>query len=73
MITIHDLEFLRLMRENAEEKRSRRARRILALYLGDRKPSDKALEDYLSRCRVVEKIEADIEREIESQAMAASV
>ena len=70
---LKDIDFLNLMRRGLDDKRSRRARRLLALYIGKRTPSRKALDAYSVMCESVDIIDDDIRREIETQAMAASV
>ena len=70
---LNDIDFLNRMRSGLEAKRSRRARRLLALYIGKRTPSRKALDAYSVMCECVDIIDDDIRREIETQAMAASV
>lgn len=70
---LNDIDFLNRMRSGLEAKRCRRARRLLALYIGKRSPSQKQLDRYSVMCESVDIIDDDIRREIETQAMAASV
>lgn len=70
---LNDIDFLIIMRSGLEAKRNRRARRLLALYIGKRSPSQKQLDRYSVMCECVDIIDEDMRREIEMQAMAASV
>lgn len=70
---LNDIEFLNRMRSGLAAKRDRRARRLLALYIGKRSPAMKQLDRYSVMCECVDIIDEDIRREIETQAMAASV
>lgn len=70
---LNDIEFLNRMRAGLAAKRDRRARRLLALYLGKRSPAMRQLDCYSVMCECVDIIDEDIRREIETQAMAASV
>lgn len=70
---LKDIDFLNRMRIGLASKRDRRARRLLALYIGNRSPARKQLDSYSVMCECVDIIDEDIAREIETQAMAASV
>lgn len=73
MTILNDINFLANVKEKLDEKRNRRARRLLALYMAGRTPHWKQTEEYECLCRCVSQKDADIQREIETQAMAASV
>ena len=70
---LNDIEFMNRMRSGLAAKRDRRARRLLALYIGKRSPAMKQLDAYSVMCECVDIIDEDIRREIEAQAMAASM
>lgn len=66
---LKDIDFLNQMRAGLAAKRDRRARRLLALYLGKRSPAMKQLDAYSVMCLSVDNIDYICH---EMQTMAAS-
>lgn len=73
MTTLEDIDFLRRVAELQNKRRDRRARRLLALYIGGRRPSEVLLINYSILCECVTRCYRDLDSAIETQAMAASV
>lgn len=73
MTTLEDIDFLRRVAELQTKRRDRRARRLLTLYIGGRRPSEQLLINYSILCECVTRCYRDLDDAIEVQAMAASV
>ena len=61
-MTMTDLEFAVKVAEHCEKKASRRAMRLMALYMAGRKPSTKQLDEYEVMLAVMDSTRRDVEK-----------
>ena len=73
MTTLDDIDILIKVAAEQAERRDRRARRLLSLYMAGRKPNQKLINTYTIICECATRCNNDIDMVLETQAMAASV
>ena len=73
MTTLEDIDILIKVAAVQTERRDRRARRLLSLYMAGRKPNQKLIDTYSIMTECVNRCRDDIDTVMEAQAMAASV
>lgn len=73
MTTLDDIDILIKVAAEQAERRDRRARRLLSLYMAGRKPNQKLINTYTIMCECATRCNNDIDMVLETQAMAASV
>lgn len=73
MTTLDDIDILIKVAAEQDERRDRRARRLLSLYMAGRKPNQKLINTYTIMCECATRCNNDIDMVLETQAMAASV
>lgn len=73
MTTLNDIDILIKVAAVQTERRDRRARRLLSLYMAGRKPNNKLIDTYTIMCECATRCNNDIDMVLETQAMAASV
>lgn len=73
MTTLEDIDILRKVAAEQAERRDRRARRLLSLYMAGREPGQNLLDTYSIMTECVNRCRSDIDTVMEAQAMAASM
>ena len=73
MTTLDDIDIMIKVAAVQTERRDRRARRLLSLYMAGRKPNQKLIDTYTIMCESATRCNNDIDMVMEAQAMAASM